>query len=171
MIFLHAVTFLGILCGVSAQCQSYRNVALQGRATQSSILTLVDHGYQSLAINAVDGNQDSYFYHGSCSHTNNDLSPWWRVDLLKPYRITFISITNRGDCCAERLNGAEILVGNSLTNNGNSNARCGVVTSIPAGKTQTFYCRGMVGRYVNIILRNKREYLQLCVQVWTTDRH
>ncbi|CAI9616207.1 unnamed protein product [Staurois parvus] len=172
MIFLHAVTFLGILCGVSAKCLSYRNVALQGRATQSSILNLVQHGYQSAAINAVDGNQDPYFYHGSCSHTHNELSPWWRVDLLKPYKIAYISITNRGDCCSERLNGAEILVGNSLSNNGNNNARCEVVTSIPAGATHKFFCHGIVGRYVNVVLRGKKEYLQLCeVQVWTADRH
>ncbi|CAI9545486.1 unnamed protein product [Staurois parvus] len=92
----------------------------------------------------------------SCSCTHNDLSPWWRVDLLKPYSVAYITITNRGDCCGERLSGAEILVGNSLNDNGNDNPRCAVVTSVPTGGTQTFGCNGMVGRYVNIILRGKK---------------
>ncbi|CAI9596863.1 unnamed protein product, partial [Staurois parvus] len=143
------------------------NVALQGRATQSSILRSSSSGYQSAAINAIDGNQDSDFSHGSCSHTHNDPSPWWRVDLLTPHIISHINITSRGDCCAERLNGAEILIGNSLSNSGNNNPRCGVVISIPAGGTETFVCSGMVGRYVNVILRGKSEYLHLCeVQVF-----
>ncbi|CAI9620751.1 unnamed protein product, partial [Staurois parvus] len=99
------------------------NVALGGRATQSSIYRNLGEGYLTAAINAIDGNQNSAFSYGSCSCTHNDLSPWWRVDLLKPYSIAYITITNRGDCCGERLSGAEILVGNSLNDNGNDNPR------------------------------------------------
>ncbi|CAI9605329.1 unnamed protein product, partial [Staurois parvus] len=154
-----------------SHCLTDRNVALQGRATQSSILNLVEFGFQSAAINAIDGNLDPLFHHGSCSHSHNELSPWWRVDLLRPYKIAYITITNRRGW-SERLNGAEILVGNSLSDNGNNNPRCGVVTSIPDGGTQNFQCHGMVGRYVNIIIRGKAEFLQLCeVQVWTGSKH
>ncbi|XP_018430797.1 PREDICTED: uncharacterized protein LOC108803457 [Nanorana parkeri] len=163
MIFLHTAAILWILCGVSAQ---YVNVALQGRATQSSVYQDYTQGFLTAAINAIDGNPDSNFFHGSCSHTHNDPSPWWRVDLLKPYKITYITITNRGDCCGERLNGAEILVGNSLTNNGNNNARCGVVTSIPNGGTQHFPCHGLVGQYVNVVLPGKSQFLHLCEVQW-----
>lgn len=50
--------------------------------------------------------------------------------------------------------------------------RCGLITSIPAGAAHRYYCNGMVGRYVNVVLRGKSKCLQLCeVQVWTTDRH
>ncbi|CAI9603280.1 unnamed protein product, partial [Staurois parvus] len=149
-----------------------RNVALQGRAAQYAIINSAQYGFYSAAINAIDGNKDPNFYHGFCSCTHNGLSPWWRVDLLKPYKIVYITITNRGDCCSERLNGAEILIGSSLSDNGNNNPRCGLVTSIPAGGTQHFYCHGMVGRYVIVVLRGKAEFLQLCdVAVWTTDSH
>ncbi|XP_040204106.1 fucolectin-like isoform X2 [Rana temporaria] len=169
MTFQHIAVALWLLCGVSAQCNKNRNVALQGRATQSTIINSLHYGFLSDAINAIDGNQDPHFEHGSCSHTHNEVSPWWRVDLLKSYRISHISITNRINH-GYRLNGAEILVGNSLSNNGNNNPRCGVITSIPDGKTQTYHCHGMVGRYVNIILRGKAQFLQLCeVQVWTSD--
>ncbi|CAJ0943518.1 unnamed protein product [Ranitomeya imitator] len=118
-------------------------------------------------LNAIDGNQDSDFSHGSCSHTDGDFSPWWRVDLLRSYRINRITITNRKYCCEERLNGAEILVGDSLYNNGNNNPRCAVVTTIPRGATQVFLCHDMVGRYVNVIVRGRNEYLHMCeVQVF-----
>lgn len=37
-----------------------------------------------------------------------------------------------------------------------------MISSIPAGKTKTFQCNGMVGRYVNIVIPGRREYLTLC---------
>ncbi|XP_073418057.1 uncharacterized protein [Dendrobates tinctorius] len=151
----------------SSSLHCNKNLALHGRATQSSLPSDFNYGYLSLAINAIDGNQDADFAHGSCTHTNNDFAPWWRVDLLSSYRINRITITNRKDCCAQRLNGAEILVGDSLSDNGNNNPRCAVVTAIPHGVTQTFQCNDMVGRYVNVIVRGRKEYLHMCeVQVF-----
>ncbi|KAM4042623.1 fucolectin-like [Anomaloglossus baeobatrachus] len=150
----------------------YENLALRGRATQSSIYKDGNYGYMAMAINAIDGNLNTNYHHGSCSHTNNDWSPWWRVDLLKSYRISHIIITNRQDCCAERLLGTEILVGDSLSDDGNNNPRCALVRIIPPGGSQTFYCHNMVGRYVNIILRGRKEYLHLCeVQVFGAAVH
>ncbi|KAM4694447.1 fucolectin-5-like [Discoglossus pictus] len=148
-----------LLCDAASFPQD-RNVALQGRATQSSLW-----GW-SYAMNAIDGNQDNHLDHGSCSHTHRNYGPWWRVDLLKCHRISQIIITNRGDCCGERLNGAEILIGNSLSNNGNNNPRCARISSIPNGATQTYECHNMVGRYVNIVIPGRWEYLHVCeVQV------
>ncbi|KAJ1158363.1 hypothetical protein NDU88_011054 [Pleurodeles waltl] len=44
---------------------------------------------------------------------------------------------------------------------------CAYISGIAAGATQTFNCHGMVGRYVNIIVRGRKEYLMLCeVQVF-----
>ncbi|XP_072000071.1 fucolectin-like [Engystomops pustulosus] len=147
--------------------QKCKNLALHGRATMSSIYKDSNWGFFGMAINGIDGNEDTNYYHGSCFHTHTELSPWWRVDLLKSYRISRITITNRGDCCGSRINGAEILVGDSLANNGNNNARCALVTSLPNGATQTYECGAMVGRYVNIVLKGKTECLHLCeVQVF-----
>ncbi|KAL1259905.1 hypothetical protein QQF64_010482, partial [Cirrhinus molitorella] len=93
------------------------NVALQGKATQSSL-----HGY-GFASNANDGNKDGVYFHGSCSHTEKELNPWWRLDLLKKHKMFSVVITNRADTPSSRLNGAEIRIGNSLDNNGNNNPR------------------------------------------------
>uniref|UniRef100_A0A671TYS4 Fucolectin tachylectin-4 pentraxin-1 domain-containing protein n=1 Tax=Sparus aurata TaxID=8175 RepID=A0A671TYS4_SPAAU len=99
---------------------------------------------------AIDGSRASNWHQGSCTHTQKDKNPWWRLDLL------------RKDCCHKRINGAEIRIGNSLENNGNANPRCAVITSISAGESKTFECRGMEGRFVNIVIPGRREFLTLC---------
>ncbi|XP_069092787.1 fucolectin-like [Pleurodeles waltl] len=135
------------------------NVALRGRASQSSVFLgwIVPAG----AINAIDGNLDSDYYHGSCSITNYQMSPWWRVDLLKRYIILRVAITNTV-MYPERMNGAEILIGNSLEHDGNTNPRCTTISTILPGTTKTFACNGMIGRYVNLIVRGRWEYLTPC---------
>ena len=61
------------------------------------------------ASNAVDGNRDSH--HSNCTHTNRENNPWWRVDLGRVEPVAEVNILNRGDCCWDRLDGAEIRVG------------------------------------------------------------
>nr|Q9I926.1 RecName: Full=Fucolectin-6; Flags: Precursor [Anguilla japonica]BAB03528.1 fucolectin-6 [Anguilla japonica] len=134
------------------------NVAVRGKATQSDQLQGQWDAF-SHASNAIDGNQDSYFYHGSCTHTSGGANPWWRVDLLQEYKITSVTITNRGDCCGERITGARIIIGK---NNGLNNPECSTVGIMTAGETKTFRCsHPMIGRYVTVYLP-KTEYLHLC---------
>ncbi|KAL2079106.1 hypothetical protein ACEWY4_024850 [Coilia grayii] len=132
------------------------NVALRGKATQSDLFG------NAFAYNAIDGNRDAIFGHGSCTHTNANLNSWWRVDLLQKYKVFSVIITNRVDAVPHRLNGAEIRIGNSLENNGINNPRCAVISSIPAGASYTFLCHGMEGRYVTVVIPGRAEYLTLC---------
>lgn len=92
------------------------NLALQGKATQSSLFQF------GFANNAIDSSPNSKWGDGSCSHTNNDIGPWWRLDLRKTYKVFTVKITNMKSN-PERLNEAEIRIGDSLDNNGNNNAR------------------------------------------------
>lgn len=87
-----------------------------GKASQSS---LFDFGF---AHNAIDGNRDGMWQHGSCTHTSNDIAPWWRLDLGSTHKIFSVKVTNM-DSTPERLNGAEIRIGDSLEDNGNGNPR------------------------------------------------
>ncbi|KAL0961812.1 hypothetical protein UPYG_G00332010 [Umbra pygmaea] len=128
------------------------NLAFNGVAAQSS---LYNYSWASIAI---DGDKDS----GSCTHTQKETNPWWRVDLRGLYRVRTVSITNRGDCCAERLDGAEIRIGNSLENNGVMNPRCAVISHIPAGETHYFQCNEMEGRYVVVVIPGRAKWLTLC---------
>ncbi|XP_068592337.1 fucolectin-1-like [Cebidichthys violaceus] len=132
------------------------NLALQGKATQSSLHST------GIAINAIDGNRAYHWSEGSCSHSNADFNPWWRLDLGKTHKVFSVNITNNIDVVPQRLNGAEILIGDSLENNGNNNPRCAVISSIPGGFTENFQCNGMDGRYVNIVIPGRSEYLILC---------
>ncbi|KAJ7985525.1 hypothetical protein DPEC_G00352960 [Dallia pectoralis] len=160
VIVLPGVSRLLTLCEVEIYgylSPTGKNVALLGKATQSSLL---DHS----AYNAIDGNRDSDVTHGSCSHTAQELNPWWRLDLFNTYKVFSITITNIKDpIYSVRLNGAEIRIGNVLhVDNGNSNPRCAVISSIPAGLSSTFQCNGMEGRYINVVIPGRKEYLTLC---------
>uniref|UniRef100_A0A4W5LKE7 Si:ch211-215k15.4 n=1 Tax=Hucho hucho TaxID=62062 RepID=A0A4W5LKE7_9TELE len=132
------------------------NVALYGKSTQSSLFEFGIPG------NAIDGNRNAIWTSGSCSHTHQDMNAWWRVDLLKIYKVFSIIITNTVDSVPSRLNGAEIRIGDSLKDNGINNPRCAVISSIPGGNSSTFQCTGMEGRYVIVVIPGRKEYLTLC---------
>ncbi|KAK1799075.1 hypothetical protein P4O66_007341 [Electrophorus voltai] len=138
------------------------NLALKGRATQSSLKKGDSAGF-GLAQHAIDGNRNPDLNKGSCSHTEQEKDPWWRIDLLGKHFITSVSLTNRGDCCANRLNGTVIHVGNSLKSEGQKNAVCAKVSSLCAGQTKTFFCRRLIeGRYVTIVVPGENRILTLC---------
>lgn len=137
---------------------TYSNVGLRGKATQSD-----QHDAFSAAYNAIDGNRDSNYNHGSCAVTKLQDDPWWRVDLLEPYIVTSIIIATRGDCCPENLDGAEIYVGNSLQDNGNDNPLVARLPHIPAGESQTITFTSKVeGRYVSVFLPGSDRQLSIC---------
>uniref|UniRef100_A0A8C2C0E7 Fucolectin tachylectin-4 pentraxin-1 domain-containing protein n=1 Tax=Cyprinus carpio TaxID=7962 RepID=A0A8C2C0E7_CYPCA len=120
---------------------------------------------------AIDLNPSFIQPSSSCSSTDIQTNPWWRVDLHYIYRVSSVVITNRLDCCPERINGAEIRIGNSLENNGNNNPICAVISSIPAGVSSTYICNDMDGRYVNLFLPGDSRFLTLCeVEVYGEAR-
>lgn len=93
------------------------NIAKGGIATQSSQYLIASPD------KAIDGNHDSNWNYGSCSTTMNYETPWWRLDLLKTHKIYTVTVTIREDAKYKNIDGAEIRIGNSLQNNGNSNPR------------------------------------------------
>ncbi|KAL1272083.1 hypothetical protein QQF64_031099 [Cirrhinus molitorella] len=131
------------------------NVKLSGNAAQSSVFEYWR------ADRAIDGKKYAPGAASFCTHSKRETNPWWRLDLLDTYYIITVTITNRADCCPARLDGAEIRIGNSLENNGNSNPICAVVTSIPAGASYSYACLDMEGRYVNIVIPGDK-ILTLC---------
>lgn len=66
-----------------------------------------------MAANAVDGNRDGIWQHGSCSHTRREREPWWSVDLGGRQAVVAVLVKNRQDCCWERLWGAQVHVGDA----------------------------------------------------------
>ncbi|XP_053182682.1 fucolectin-1-like [Scomber japonicus] len=155
----HSSVLLSLLFLGTCSASIYQNVALRGRATQSDRWGDIF----ASAYNAIDGNRDSRLAAGSCSHSDAQTNPWWRVDLLDTYVVTSIVITNRGDCCAERINGAEIHVGNSLRDNGAANPVVAVIASIPLGRSYTVtVTKHVEGRYVTVVIPGLQKILALC---------
>nr|XP_055024248.1 fucolectin-like [Misgurnus anguillicaudatus] len=146
-----------IITTVAGPAQKEENLALGGRAVQSS--TGID-GWE--AANAIDTSPYT------CTHTATSDNPWWRVDLLDSYYISTVVVTNRPNCCPERLDGAEIRIGNSLENNGNNNSRCAVLYGVGFGQSASVSCAEMNGRYVNVVIPGSSRLLSVCdVQVYS----
>ena len=56
---------------------------------------------------AVDGSRANSLQLGSCTHTLEEESPWWRVALDGSMKVHAVVITNRGDAHGVRLSGAQ----------------------------------------------------------------
>ncbi|XP_026101307.1 uncharacterized protein LOC113072525 [Carassius auratus] len=132
------------------------NLATERNVTQSST------NGSLISEQAIDFNPGFTQPWSACFSTNVQTNPWWRLDLSFIYRVSIVVITNRLDCCPERINGAEIRIGNSLENTGNNNPICTVISSIPAGVSSTYICNDMEGRYVNLIIPGDSKILTLC---------
>ncbi|KAM4580832.1 uncharacterized protein PAE49_005541 isoform 2-T2 [Odontesthes bonariensis] len=157
----HSIFYLFFLLPMYS-AYDYPNLALRGKATQSQRYK-GDWDVYGAAYNAIDGNQNSNFDHGSCTHTAEQTNPWWRVDLLESYVITAIKITNRGDCCGNKIAGAEIYVGSSKDYNDPDSQQVATVAGIPDGGTHTITFSDVVeGRYVTVVIPGSNKVLTLC---------
>ncbi|XP_073227964.1 fucolectin-like [Porites lutea] len=138
------------------------NIALSKNASQSS--TYTEPGKSYSASNAVDGDRGTQDY--KCTHTIRENNAWWRVDLGRVEPVAEVNIVNRNHH-ANRLNGAEIRVGNETANGGANNHLCANIIHIPAGSSKTYSCSPKAyGRYLYIRLPNM--WLTLCeVEVYS----
>nr|XP_060628778.1 fucolectin-like [Anolis sagrei ordinatus] len=136
------------------------NVAKGHPAFQSSTYEYV----QSLvAWKAVDGNCDGNLDHvGSCTHTKYDYEPWWYVDLGSHHSISTVVVKNRGNCCGERLRGAQIRVGDFPAEHSKHNPLCGTIQDTRMGSINTVHCHGLKGRFVSVNIPGRNEFLTLC---------
>jgi hypothetical protein len=82
---------------------------LRGRLTAQSSISNAGSSQR-----AVDGDDSSRWESNSCTHTQTDNSPYWSVDLGKVYKIESVKVTNRQDCCSERLSPFDIYVDDKL---------------------------------------------------------
>merc|ERR1719460_1668355 len=122
-------------------------------------------GWSGAASRAIDGNADPTYWKGSCTHTYEQEKPWWQVDLGSPQKIAAVNVTNRGDCCSERLNGFNVSV---------DGVTCASNVQIQGGETKTVVCnqRGSVVK-VDLdgppFINGNRRFLSICEFVVLTD--
>lgn len=127
--------------------------------------------YGGVSSRAVDGNRNAIYSKGrSCTHTGNGSNkrqeqtdnPWWTVDLGESKRVKRVEITNRRDCCSDRLSHFEIRVGDKAPRgSGADNPVCSTGLRVQAGETRNFACEGS-GRYVTVRIPGNGKILTLC---------
>ncbi|XP_070543541.1 apolipoprotein(a)-like isoform X2 [Ptychodera flava] len=149
-----------------------RNVA-QGKSSTQSSLKSGKLGPDVGPEKAVDGDYNPDAKSGlSCSWTNKEMQPWWKVDLGQIFSIYEVVITNREDCCSFRIKNAEVRVGNS--ENFEDNPVCGMMIIGRMTKENPIHVRcgcetPMEGRFVSIQLIDRENMLTLCeVEVMAT---
>lgn len=84
-----------------------RNWAPQGAVTQSST------AFGGEAQRAIDGKTNGDWNAGSVTHTDQELEPYWQIDLGQTHYIDEIRIFNRTDCCQDRLKNIVVFFANN----------------------------------------------------------
>lgn len=133
------------------------NLALNKPTMQSSV-------YGGLTSDlAVDGNTNGDFH----THTQEDLNPFWRVDLQNPYNIGDVRIFNRSSSSQsvlDRLVGFKLYIGNTDSTNPNDYME---IMTLDGSLEQSSGNTGTTGRYVMIYGAGLNEFLSLAeVQVY-----
>jgi hypothetical protein len=113
-------------------------------ATQSS-------NFGGLASRAIDGNTNTNYYTGTCTHTSGESNPWWQVDLGSKQAVRAVKVTNRGDCCGERLSPFSIIL---------DGIACASNVVIGQGETKQVACEGL-GQVVRVEV-SKWTWLTIC---------
>ena len=119
-------------------------------ATQSSVCSSGE------AARAIDGNTDPNWSGYSCTHTCSENQPWWKVVFPSPVDISQVKLTNRGDCCGERLDGAVLSL---------DGIECASGVIIGQGQTGTLQCEGSQVTELKVSLPGDGEITLCEVQV------
>ena len=113
------------------------------------------HGGYDKASQARDGNIKSY------TRTNQQVNPWWQLDLGRSKQISKIQIYNRHSGKTNRLNKFDILIGNDPK--GESFSKCKQEQDMTDVMERMFDCDGgdMIGRYIRVVQRGYNQILTL----------
>lgn len=138
--------------------------------------SMSSNGYGSVdGSRAVDGNLDTEYAGGSCTHTGESALAWWQVDLGALHSVETVSVYHRTDCCRDRLIGSRVVISDQAdyTVLGGSTTcfslvRVGSFVTPEPGRDsvpETGSCEGRVGRYLTVV-GDKRDkdnfYMTIC---------
>ena len=86
-------------------CLISDNLVFGKQTDQSSV------NFDGVSNRAVDGISNTDYYANSCTHTDKELNPWWRVDLGQVEQVSEIYLVNQENQWFYRQNNFEIRVG------------------------------------------------------------
>ncbi len=128
------------------------NVALGKFCSQSS-----RSEWSASEQGAVDGVKNGSFGF----HTNDEINPWWQVDLGARKKLSNVVIFNRQDCCSERARTIRVLVSEDGMNFTNVYSHDGsIFGGVTDGKPLNVALKDVVARYVRLQL-NESNLFQL----------
>ncbi|XP_022810231.1 receptor-type tyrosine-protein phosphatase F-like [Stylophora pistillata] len=140
------------------------NVALGKATIQSSTFNNTQLGVSGVSGKAVDGNSDTEFKNGGCTHTQQDNPSWWRVDMGSEVPVSDIFIVNRFSTLPDVMARSENY---SITLGSNSqvakNPQCkGLYSFVNFKASAVCFTNPLTtGRYIGISTV-KKQLLQLC---------
>jgi len=147
--------------GTTAQAlttkSGYLDIAYGKTATASST------AYGGSPSRAVDGNTSGTWSASSVTHTNQETNPWWKVELSGSRPVSSVTVTNRSDCCTERLAGAIV----ELLKADGTVAATKTLAGAPVPASQEVSFGGTYGSSVRVRLEGASRILSLAeVEVW-----
>ena len=116
-----------------------------GAVSQSTI------GWGGEPDRAIDGNRNTVWGGGSCSHTGSVSGPsWFQVDLGGFSTVDSVGVYHRTDCCQDRLESALIYI--SSSSDYSTGVRCGGLND-HSQEPEVSHCGGAAeGQHVTIVL-------------------
>ena len=114
---------------------------------------------------ALDGIDSSKWTDGSCTHTASSTDPWWVAEIGtdRPVQVSEVKVTNRNDCCWERLDPFDVSINGEI---------CATGISIGRGATKTVPCTASVpagNLKIKVSLPGSSRILTLCEVVLFED--
>ncbi|XP_071078875.1 uncharacterized protein [Haliotis cracherodii] len=150
-------------CLVTAQLQAVLSNTATGKPTFTSA-TSSSTTAGGVATRAIDGNTNPIYTGGSCTHTSpRDSHPWWLGHLSAKSEVHNITLTNRGDCCADRLKNV-IIEGFEEDPTNNTEAQPHLCKNHPdqVQATETIKCDSPIAAHFIRISLGYKGYLTLC---------
>ena len=128
------------------------NLALHKFASQSS--TATDWGGNWYPSRGVDEIKTGNIYDGGF-HTDNEVNPWWQVDLGARSQLTEVHIYNRLDCCSDRSRTLQVLLSDEGQNWRVVYSHDGSVFGGADGKYLNIKLNNEIAGFVRVQLREK----------------
>jgi hypothetical protein len=160
---------------VAGQTGGIKNgIRICGAASQSSLGWGSPGNEQAEPDRAIDGDRNSAWGGGSCTHT--DIAPtWWQVDLGATAAVARAELWHRSECCPGRLHNAKVIV--SATPDFTSGTECGAMLahcqvdgsscsqSAAMPNPEVTDCSGASGQYVTV--SGTTTNMSICeIEVW-----
>ena len=124
------------------ECTTPINLAL-GQATQQS--STRGNGVSSIAVDGdTEGTGNNWGSNPKITHTQNEIEPWWEVDLGQEADIEQVNIYNRTSCCVNRLKDFYVLVSSQPF--GNSS----LTDLLNSPNVQSTFFAGQAGTLANV---------------------